>query len=113
MIAMGTNRYGLRGKDLADIRDRDQTCVYCHKAMAPSGSDGPRSDWATIEQLNHLPPWDNPRTVAICCWSCNSSRGNRILSEWFASEYNCSRGINESAVAKPVRDFLQDVDTRT
>ena len=108
MLAMAKNRYALPEKDLDNIRARDRACVYCHKTMIPSGSDGPRTDWATIEHLNHLPPWDNPETVAICCWSCNSSRGNRLLGDWFTGAYCRDRGIKEATVAKPVRKFLQD-----
>jgi len=108
MLAMATNRYGLPEQDLDDIRARDRVCVYCRKIMIPPGSEGPRTDWATIEHLNHLPPWDNPRTVAICCWSCNSSRGNRLLGDWFTSAYCRKRGINEATVAEPVVDFLRD-----
>jgi hypothetical protein len=110
---MAGNRYALPEKDVARIRERDRTCVYCHKRMVPSGSDGPRSDWATIEHLNHLPPWDNPETAAICCWSCNSSRGNRLLSDWFTSEYRRIRAINEASVAEPVGSFLRDFRSRT
>ena len=110
---MAKNRYGLPEEELGCIRDRDQTCVYCHKNMIPPGSDGPRTDWATIEHLNHLPPWDNPETVAICCWSCNSSRGNRLLRDWFTSVYCRTRGINETTVAEPVREFLRDSADRS
>ncbi len=105
---MAKNRYALPEKDLDKIRARDRACVYCHKTMIPPGSGGPRTDWATIEHLNHLPPWDNPETVAICCWSCNSSRGNRLLGDWFTNAYCLNRGISEATVAEPVRNFLRD-----
>jgi len=112
MLGVPKNRYGLPETELERIRGRDRLCVYCHKEMVGSGSDGPRSNWATIEHLNHLPPWDNPSSVSICCWSCNSSRGNRILSDWFESEYCRARGINETTVAKPVRDYLREFEGR-
>jgi len=110
MQGVHKNRYGLPEEDLDYIRDRDRACVYCHKTMTPAGSDGPRSDWATIEHLNHLPPWDNPETVAICCWSCNSSRGNRLLRDWFTSPYCRRMGIDRLTVAEPVRDYLRDFE---
>ncbi len=108
MLVMATNRYGLPEKDLDYIRARDGACVYCHKTMIPSGSDGSQTDWATIEHLNHLPPWDNPETVAICCWSCNASRGNRLLRDWFTRDYCRARGISETTVASPIREYLRD-----
>jgi hypothetical protein len=105
---MARNRYGLPEKELDRIRRRDLACVYCHKTMIPAGSDGPRADWATIEHLNHLPPWDDPETVAICCWSCNSSRGNKPLRAWFTSSYCRARGIDETTVAEAVRHYLRE-----
>lgn len=110
MRSMGKNRYGLPEDDLSSIRERDRVCVYCHKPMIPVGSDGPQSDWATIEHLNHKPPWNNPNTVAICCWSCNSSRGNQLLRDWFLGEYCRSKGIDRPTVAEPVRNYLRDVE---
>jgi hypothetical protein len=101
------NIYGIPDEALDRIRERDRTCVYCHKPMFLFGSKEPRTDWATIEHLDHLPPWDDPTTVAICCVSCNSSRGARLLPDWFGREYCVSRGISEESVAQPVRDFLE------
>jgi hypothetical protein len=110
ILSMAANRYGLSEADLNRLRQRDQLCVHCHKAMVPSGSDGPRTNWATIEHLNHEPPWDDSKTVAICCGSCNSSRVNRLLRDWFKGEYCRTRGIDRTSVAKPVRDYLRDIE---
>jgi hypothetical protein len=107
---MAANRYGISEGDLDRIRQRDQLCVYCHKAMVPSGSDSSRGDWATIEHLNHEPPWDDSSTVAICCGSCNSSRGKQLLRDWFKGDYCRTRGIDITSVAKPVRDYVRDTE---
>ncbi len=102
------NVYGIPDDELERIRARDRSCVYCHKVMLPYGSSGgPSTDWATIEHMDHLPPWDDPTTVAICCSSCNSSRSNHLLPDWFAGEYCRSRGISEGTVAEAVREFLR------
>ena len=81
------NKYGLPEEKLKKIRQRDKYCVYCHKFMVDPNSGGSRKYWSTIEHLNHLPPWDNHETVAICCASCNSSRSNKPLKKWFKSFY--------------------------
>ena len=70
------NNYGLPRDELQKIFERDRACVYCHKTMISHDANSRRGDWYSIEHLNYLPPWNNPKTVAICCWSCNSSRGN-------------------------------------
>jgi len=101
------NKYGIPEDALNKIRARDKTCVYCHKEMINPGASGRRGDWATIEHLNHLPPWNNPATVAICCWSCNASRGNKKLLDWFKTAYCMERKINEDTIAVPVREYTQ------
>lgn len=106
------NRYGLPEDAVALVRKRDRICVYCQKEMSTPGTTRNRADWATIEHLNHLPPWDNPRTIAICCLSCNSSRGNKPLLKWFESSYCRTHKISLSTVAKPVRDYMNSLASR-
>lgn len=101
-----SNKYGIPEEDLKKIKARDKTCVYCQKTMINHGAEGWRGDWATIEHLNFLPPWNNPATVAICCWSCNSSRGNKKLLDWFKAPYCIERNINEETVEEPVKEYL-------
>lgn len=103
-----SNQYGIPEDDLENIRIRDKICVYCRKMMIIPSANGLRGDWATIEHLNHLPPWNNSATVAICCGSCNSSRGNKKLLDWFKTPYCINKNINEKTVAKPVREYIQN-----
>lgn len=104
------NKYGIPSENLKNIRERDKCCVYCHKIMTEPSCGGWRGDWATIEHLNYLPPWNNPNTVAICCGSCNSSRGIKKLSDWFKSSYCLERNINEKTVAKPVQEYIKYIE---
>jgi hypothetical protein len=99
--------YGISKKDEERIRARDKTCVYCHeKVVDPKLGDFRKR--ATIEHLNHLPPWNNPITVVICCGSCNSSRGKQKLLDWFKKPYCVDRDtkINLENVAEPVREYI-------
>jgi len=105
-----SNKYGIPEDELKVIRARDKTCVYCHKTMIDPGADGWRGDWATIEHLNYLPPWNNPATVAICCWSCNASRGNKKLLDWFRAPYCMDKNINKKTVAEPVKKYVELVE---
>jgi len=106
-----SNKYGLPEEELEMIRARDLTCVYCHKVMDNSHIGVSRADWTTIEHLNHLPPWNNPTTVAICCHECNSRRGRRTILEWFKSPYCIEKNINEKTVAKPVQEYIREYET--
>ena len=102
-----TNIYGISEDRLMQIRKRDKTCVYCYKKMTEHTARVFRGDWWTIEHLNHFPPWDNPNEIAICCWSCNASRGRLTLAKWFRSSYCIEKRIKFDTVAKPIRDHIQ------
>ena len=105
-------KYGLPIKELERIRERDKFCVYCHKTMIQSGNIGGHGDWVSIEHLNRFPPWNNPTTVVLCCISCNSSRGQKKLRDWFKTPYCIERNINEDTVAEPVKIYLSKNESR-
>jgi len=102
------NKYGLPEDKLDKIRERDNDCVYCHKKMIKPHQGGKQSDFATIEHLNDLPPWDNIALVAFCCGSCNSSRGTKKITDWFKTKYCLERDINYNTVAKPIREYIDN-----
>ena len=105
-------KYGLKKEDLERVRLRDETCVYCHKKMIYPYNPNNRQDSATIEHLNHLPPWDNPKTIAYCCGSCNSSRGPKKIRDWFKTKYCMEKNININTVAKPVKEYVLNIEDK-
>ena len=98
---------------MEQIRLRDKVCVYCEKKMIYPHTKKNRVDWATIEHLNRFAPWNNSKTVAISCWSCNSSRGQKKLREWFKSKYCETKEINEKTVAEVVKKYLRKPESRS
>jgi hypothetical protein len=74
--------------------------------MLDHEANGRHGDWYTIEHLNRFPPYNDPTTVSFCCWSCNSSRGDKLLIDWFKTPYCQSRNINAATVTEPVRIYL-------
>ncbi len=104
------DQYGLDEKDKEMVRLRDKDCVYCHKNMIYPFDVNNRRDSATIEHLNHLPPWNNPKTIAYCCGTCNSSRGRRKIKDWFLSKYCLDKNINFNTVSEPVRDYITNYE---
>ena len=109
---MKTN-YGIPQKELDDIVKRDTDCVYCHKKWNSKN----RGDSATIEHLNHKPDLDSvgkairegkpvSAIIAICCGSCNSSRGSKSLRDWFETPYCKERNIRYSTVASVVKKYI-------
>ncbi len=112
-----TNQYGIPPSDLDTVVDRDKDCVYCHKTMNQPSSGAFRGDWATIEHLNHRQDWDSvgsyvsegksvPTIIAICCSSCNSSRGSKSLRDWFRTNYCRDNKISYATVSQIVRDYI-------
>jgi len=106
-----SNKYGIPEKDEKEIRARDKACVYCRKAMKEySSAQGTPGDKATIEHLNNDGPFNEKSTLAICCGSCNASRGNKELANWFKMPYCKERNINEETVAEPVKEYIRFIE---
>jgi hypothetical protein len=45
--------------------------------------------------------------IALCCASCNSSKGAKLLSAWLQSSYCKSKGISTQSVSPVVRAALE------
>jgi hypothetical protein len=106
-----SNAFGIPEEVEQEVRNRDKNCVYCHKIMAPCVGDN-RCDWATIEHFREEGPfyWEKglkQEDLAICCGSCNSSRGRKRLSDWFKTRFCIERNINENTAAKPVKKYIK------
>lgn len=109
---MAKNKFGIPENVLSKIRARDKACVYCRKTMLYPYRTNNRADSATIEHLNFDGPfsWNcglQARDIVLCCGSCNSSRGEKKLTEWFKTQYCIDRNIRENTVAAPVRGYLR------
>jgi len=106
------NNYGFSDEEWKDIMDRDTRCVYCGKEMDKAHTGKTRSDWTTKEHLNEKRPFYKheglkKEGLAICCWSCNSSRREKTLLDWFQKPYCTDKDITEKTVANPVKKYIQ------
>jgi|SRR5882724_13357265 len=109
---MAKNRFGIPENVLSEIIARDKACVYCRKTMIHPYLAKNSADCATIEHLNCDGPfyWREDlkaHDIALCCGSCNSSRGVKKLTDWFKTQYCIDKNINANTVAAPVRSYLQ------
>ena len=105
------NKFGIPEGELLKIRARDKKCVYCHNEMIYPFIRAKQGDCGTIEHLNFDGPfyWNEGlqiKDIVICCGSCNSSRGQKKLSDWFRTKYCIDQNINEDTVADPVKEYL-------
>lgn len=69
------------------------------------------SDKATIEHLHRHPPFYWPEVpeewLVIACGSCNSSRGQKLLRDWFQTPFCEKRRISSETVSPKVRAYLE------
>jgi hypothetical protein len=100
------NTYGISKKDEQEIRARDKTCVYCGVLMKQS-PNAMCSSGATLEHFNNEGPLSKRYNVAICCRSCNSSKGTMRLPVWFEKSYCRKNKINEETVARAVKEYMR------
>lgn len=82
--------------------------------MISPKSAGPRTDWATIDHLDHKPPFNyrpgqTKDDFAIACWRCNCIlRRDKKLSVWLAEEYNKQNGvISVETIAPVIKEYLK------
>ena len=87
-----------------EVKDRDRKCVYC--GIEFSSSKKSRKSVATWEHIINDAKIINRENIARCCFSCNSSKGNKKLSDWLQSDYCKKRGITKDTVAEVVRKAL-------
>lgn len=88
-----------------EVRERDRVCVYCGAAfMSFNVSRKSASSWEHIFNDANVITRQN---IALCCCSCNASKGQKLLSVWFQSKYCEGRSINRNTVAQVVRMALE------
>ncbi len=87
-----------------EVKDRDKSCVYCRTEFTKPKTS--RKSMATWEHITNDAKIITRENIALCCVSCNSSKGTKKLSEWFTSDYCRKRGITKDSVAEVVRKYL-------
>lgn len=113
--------YGIPDNDWEEIKKRDGDCIYCHKKMLEPKDSKDRRNWRTVEHLNYVKGWDSVKSfvevgkstthiVGVCCWSCNSSRKDKSISDWFDSKYCIDHKISINSVSNVVKNFLKNKD---
>ncbi|MDI1265174.1 MAG: HNH endonuclease [bacterium] len=87
----------------AEVMERDTACVYCGVVFGSVDSHGSRPSWEHIINDAGIVTREN---IALCCRSCNSSKGARLLADWIASPYCKRRGISYESVTETVKKAL-------
>jgi Fe-S oxidoreductase len=103
------NRWGIPKEIEKIVLARDLSCVYCGVAFINSDQNKKtRKTWEHIINDIRINGDDN---IALCCGSCNASKGNKKLIEWLNSKYCETKGISKDTVAVVVRQHLEKTTT--
>jgi hypothetical protein len=88
---------------------RDLSCVYCSiKFIDSDQNKKTRKTWEHIINDIRINGSDN---IALCCGSCNASKGSKKLAEWLKSKYCETNNINKDSVALVVKEHLEKTTT--
>jgi hypothetical protein len=112
---MENNKFKIPAEVVERIRERDRVCTYCRREMVFPFERGKYWESATIEHLNREVPfyWKenenglHEEDIVICCGACNSSRGQKLLEDWFGSKYCIVRKITPETVSPAFSDYLE------
>ena len=102
--SIGMNRWKIPDWLEQEVIERDRSCIYCGVAFGLSEARfGSRPSWEHIVNDAGIITREN---IALCCRSCNSSKGVKQLAVWLDSPYCKKRKINGNTVAEVVKNAL-------
>ena len=87
-----------------EIKARDRRCIYCHIKFGSSKDT--KKSLASWEHIVNDARKINRDNIARCCFSCNSSKGTKKLSDWLESDYCNKRGITKNTIAEVAKKAL-------
>ncbi len=98
------NRWGIPKEVEEFVKKRDLICVYCGTSFTNTVvTHKTRPTWEHIINDIRINGSDN---IALCCGSCNASKGTKKLSDWLNGKYCSTKGITNDSVATVVKQFL-------
>ena len=73
------NRWGIPSEVENHVKDRDSNCVYC--GIEFRENDNNRKSQPTWEHIVNDIRINDINNIALCCMSCNSSKGSKKLED--------------------------------
>jgi len=92
----------------SEVRQRDTHCIYCGVKFDKQI----KKNSATWEHIVNNAKIITKENIALCCCSCNASKGAKDLSDWLTSDYCKNKNISENNVAPIVKKALKNPPTR-
>jgi hypothetical protein len=98
------NKWGISSEVEKYVIARDSNCVYCGVDFwIKHGSKKTMPSWEHIVNDVRINTKEN---IALCCRSCNASKGSKKLKDWLTSNYCKSKNITINSVAPVVQNSL-------
>lgn len=100
------NKWGIPIEVENLVLSRDKSCVYCGVIFTKNdNSRKTKQSWEHIVNDIRINGADN---IALCCMSCNASKGAKLLEIWLESKYCKDKGITKDTVALVVRKAIEN-----
>lgn len=87
------------------VQKRDTKCVCC-KSEFEHESHKTTPTWKHI--INNL-EFKSDDNIALCCFSCNASKGSKLITTWFDGDYCMRKGISSEIVARVVQEAINNL----
>lgn len=100
-----SNRWGIPDEVELIVLNRDKACIYCGIPFVIS--DQKRKTRKTWEHIINDIRIKGTENIALCCGSCNASKGNKKLEDWLKSKYCLTKNICRESVAVVVQKHLE------
>ena len=99
-----SNKWGIPREIEEYVLKRDLFCIYC--GIDFSINHQSRKTKPTWEHIVNDIRITTNENIALCCTSCNVSKGAKLLEDWLESNYCKSKGILRDTVAQVVKNAL-------
>lgn len=90
-----------------EVRKRDTNCIYCGIKF----DKNIKKNSATWEHIVNDATIINRENIALCCCSCNASKGTKELSDWLNSNYCKNKNITIENVTNIAKQALEKSPT--
>ena len=91
------------------VRLRDLSCVYCGVDFSMEHKS--RKTKPTWEHIANDIRINGTNNIALCCTSCNASKGAKLIENWLESDYCKAKGITVQTVAQVVKNAISKPPT--
>ena len=98
------NKWGIPSDVENHVKERDKRCVYCGVEFTENNiSRKTKPSWEHIINDVRINGIDN---IALCCISCNASKGAKLLEDWLNGDYCKRNKITIETVSSVVKSAL-------